>query len=138
MKQLNLIPRKNLECGGSLQNSRKEKRVLSKNRPIHLVLKARKRTLFENRDFINRTLKRQVRTFNHKILSWSVQKNHIHILLRIYDRKSYVRFIRAFTGLIARKLGRGIWKFRPYSRVLSWGREIENVSNYIFRNEMEV
>ncbi|MAV91421.1 MAG: hypothetical protein CL676_08355 [Bdellovibrionaceae bacterium] len=138
MKQLNLMPKPSLECGGSLKNSRKQRRILCSKRPLHLVLKSKKKSLFKSRDFIRRTLNRQGEKFNHRILTWSVQKDHIHILLRISDRQNYIKFIRAFTGLLARKLGRGIWKFRPFTRVLSWGRETWNVNNYIFRNEMEV
>ncbi|HAG92381.1 MAG TPA: hypothetical protein DCL41_10935 [Bdellovibrionales bacterium] len=138
IKQLDLIPKPNLECGGSLENSRKQKRTLSSKKPMHLVLKANKITLFRNRDFIQRTLHKQSQKFGHRILTWSVQRNHIHLLIRIWDRNSYIKFIRALTGLIARKLGRGLWKFRPFTRVLSWGREIWNVNNYIFKNEMEV
>ncbi|MAV91468.1 MAG: hypothetical protein CL676_08595 [Bdellovibrionaceae bacterium] len=138
MKQLHLLPKPNLESGGSLLNTRHQKRTLCSKRPLHLVLKSNKNTLFGNRNFIQKTLKKQSKTFNHQILSWSVQRNHIHILIRICDRSSYLKFIRAFTGLLARKLGRGLWKFRPFTKVLSWGREIENVSSYIFQNEMEV
>ncbi len=138
MRQLDLIPKPNLECGGSLQNTRKGKRILSSKRPIHLVLKAHKNNLFRNRDFVQQTMENQARNFDHTVLTWSVQKNHIHILLRISSREMYVRFIRAFSGLVARKLGRGLWKVRPFTKVLSWGRETWNVNNYIFKNEMEV
>ncbi|HAG91553.1 MAG TPA: hypothetical protein DCL41_06760 [Bdellovibrionales bacterium] len=138
MKQLSLIPKPNLECGESLQNSGKQKRILSSRRPTHLVLKAHKNTLFKHRNFIQQTLEKQAANFHHKLLTWSVQKDHIHLLIRFFDRLSYIKFIRALTGLIARKLGRGLWKFRPYTKVLSWGRETWNVNNYIFRNELEV
>ncbi len=138
MTQLNLLPKPNLECGGSLKNTRKGKRTLSSKRPVHLVLKSSKSTLFKNRDFIQKTMNRQAKTFNHRIYTWSIQKNHIHVLIRFHNRASYIKFIRSFTGLIARKLGRGLWKWRPFTKVLSWGREMWNVNNYIFRNEMEV
>ncbi|MAQ37150.1 MAG: hypothetical protein CMO21_07985 [Thioclava sp.] len=138
MKQLNLIPQPSLEMGGSLNNTRNQKRVLSSQRPIHLVLKSNKNHLFKNRDFIQRTIKKQTKNFRHQIQSMSIQKNHIHILIRIADRSSYIKYIRALTGLIARKLGKGMWKFRPFTKVLTWGREIKNVNTYIFRNEMEV
>ncbi|HAG91543.1 MAG TPA: hypothetical protein DCL41_06710 [Bdellovibrionales bacterium] len=138
MKQLNLIPPPRLECGGSLQNTRKHKRVLCSKRPLHLVLKANRNTLFKNREFIHQTLKTQAKKFGHKLQSRSVQKNHIHVLMQISSRLEYLKFIRALTGLIARKLGRGIWKFRPYTKILSWGREIKNVTGYILQNELEV
>ncbi|MAV92018.1 MAG: hypothetical protein CL676_11415 [Bdellovibrionaceae bacterium] len=138
MKQTSLLPQPNLECGGSLKNTRKQQRTLSSKRPTHLVLKANRSTLFKNRDFIQRTMDRQARKFHHRILTSSIQKNHIHILIRFFDRASYIKFIRALTGLLARKLGRGLWKFRPFTKVLTWGRETWNVNNYIFKNEMEV
>tara|TARA_Y100001935_G_C17206022_1_gene457596 strand:- start:196 stop:726 length:531 start_codon:yes stop_codon:yes gene_type:complete len=138
MKQLQLLPKPKMECGGSLNNTRKQQRTLSSKKPLHLVLKANKNTLFKNRDFIQRTMDRQANRFGHRVFTWSVQRNHIHILLRISKRENYNKFIRAFTGLMARKLGRGLWKLRPFTKILSWGRESWNVNNYIFRNEMEV
>ncbi|MAV92470.1 MAG: hypothetical protein CL676_13710 [Bdellovibrionaceae bacterium] len=140
MKQLRLIPKPKLSNGGSLQNTRQTQRILSHRKPIHLVLKSKKtHNLFRHRSGIQNLLINQAHKFNITLHTWSIQKDHVHISLKIPNRESYIKFIRAFTGLMARKLGKGLWTQRPFTRVLSGSqKDFWNLNNYIFRNEMEV
>ncbi len=139
MKQLNLIGKPSLQFGGNF-DQRHRLRTLCSRRPVHLTLKSqRKYSLFKNREEIRMIIFKQAKKFGIKVYSWSIQKDHIHLAIQILGRDAYKKWIRAVTGLIARLLGKGIWKFRPFTRVLSgFGRELRNLNNYIFRNEMEV
>ena len=141
MKQLSLIEKPSLEFGGALDiDFKKEIRTLSGKYLTHLVLKSTgKRSLFHHRKFIRQTIFRQAELSGVKVFGLSVQDDHIHHALQYPSRQAYNRFVRAVTGLVARKLGRGIWKYRPYSRVLtSWGKPAQNLRAYIEKNELEI
>lgn len=139
MKQLSLIPSPNPYCGGSLNNTRQTKRVLSSKRPIHLVLKSRNPShLFKNRLWLKSLAAKHAVKFGIQMYASSVQQDHIHFCIKIPNRMSYIGFIRTFTGLVARRLGKGVWKFRPFTRIATWGREFRGLMNYLFRNDMEV
>ncbi len=139
MKQLNLLEKPSLQFGGSF-DQRHRTRTLCSRRPVHLTLKSQKRfSLFRSREEIRKIIFKQAKKFGIKIYSWSIQKDHIHLAIQVLNRDAYKKWIRAVTGLIARLLGKGIWKFRPFTRVLSgFGKELRNLNNYIFRNELEV
>ncbi len=139
MKQLNLLDKPSLSFGGSF-DQRHRLRTLCSKKPVHLTLKSQKRfSLFKSREKIRKIIFKQAKKLGIKIYSWSIQKDHIHLAIQILSREAYKKWIRAVTGLIARLLGKGVWKFRPFTRVLSgFGRELRNLNNYLFRNELEV
>ena len=73
-----------------------------------------------------------------RIFSLSIQEDHIHHAICFQNRRDYNRFVRAVTGLLSRKFGRGLWRYRPYTRVTEWGRDSKNLMAYIHQNELEV
>lgn len=140
MQQLKLFKEKQkVVHGGSLvQGKRISKRPLSTKRPIHLVLKAKPEfDLRCNKDIIKYLSEKYADHNRIQVYSMSVQKDHVHYCLRISCEKSYRGFVRSLTGMISRKLGKGIWKYRPYTRVGSWGRDFKGIKNYILQNELE-
>ncbi len=139
MKQLSLIPKPQLACGGSLNNTRHSKRTLCSRRPIHLVLKTKNSTsLFKSRLVIKSLASKYAKQFGIKVYASSVQRDHIHFVIKIAGRISYIRFIRSLTGQLARRFGKGLFKFRPFTRLGTWGREFKDLLDYLFRNDMEV
>lgn len=139
MKQLNLIPKPNLSGGGSLINTRHSKRVLSSKLPMHLVLTVKKgRDLFKRRLWVKSLLQSHAAKFGIKVYASSIQRDHLHLIVKIPNRRNYVGFIRAVTGVMARKIGKGIWHLRPFTRVTSWGRDFRQLLDYLFKNDMEV
>lgn len=139
MIQLSLIPKPSLACGGSLNNTRQSQRILSFKRPIHLVLKTRlHRNLFKNRLMIKAKVAKYAEHFDIKVYASSVQRDHVHLAIKIPNRESYTRFIRTLTGILARTLGKGLWIFRPFTKIGTWGKEFRNLMDYLFRNDMEV
>jgi len=52
-------------------------------------------------------------------------------------RKEYNAFIRSLTGLLARKLGKGLWALLPFSRVAQWGKPFRALQKYLEQNRLE-
>jgi REP element-mobilizing transposase RayT len=100
------------EFGGSLLvGKRKTQRPLSTKMPIHLVLKSSHSRLFRPDDLrLAHLFKKEARRFGIKVYDFAVNWNHIHFLIQIPSRESYVRFIRAVTSgivvVLSHKFGR--------------------------------
>lgn len=141
MQQLKFFPDKTrLVHGGTLaqKSQRKLERTLSNKRPIHLVLKANpEHNLRQNKILIEKLSNRYASQNKITIYSSSVQKDHIHYCLKIECKESYKKFIRSLTGILSRKLGKGLWKHPPYTRIGSWGRDFNGIKRYILQNELE-
>ena len=139
MKQLSLLKKEKTEHGGSLTHTKRHTfKPLHSKKIIHLVLKTENRILFKNKKVILEVLKRQEKLSGVKIYKLSVQHNHIHHALVFSDRSQYKRYVRAVTGILARYFGRGVWKYRPYTKVVEWGRQWKSLKAYIEMNELEV
>lgn len=139
-KQMSLLKKPAKEFGGSLlAGKRKTARTLDSRKPVHFVLKSKKTIhLTLHRKALRQLLNRYAKQFGIKVYSESVQKDHWHFCLKITNRYLYRAFIRALTGTIARKLGKGLWVQRPFSRIVTWGRDFFTVLDYILLNECEV
>jgi REP element-mobilizing transposase RayT len=139
-RQMNFFKKTENQFGGSLiLGKRKTARVLDSRKPIHFVLKSQKSIqLHSNRRQLRQLLFRFAKKFGVKIHSESVQKDHWHFCIQITNRTLYRSFIRALTGTIALKFGKGLWIQRPFSRIVTWGRDFLNVLDYILLNECEV
>jgi hypothetical protein len=158
-RQMNFFKKTENQFGGSLiLGKRKTARVLDTRKPIHFVLKSQKSVqLHSNRRLLRQLLFCFAKKFGVKVYSESVQKDHWvqrapsalvyerssfrdpwHFCIQITNRALYRSFIRALTGTIALKLGKGLWIQRPFSRIVTWGRDFLNVLDYILLNECEV
>ena len=141
MKQLSLIPKKEKDFhGGQLnQKKRKVRRPLSRKKSIHLVLKCHKKlSLFENKKLLQVLIKKYGQRFCLKVYEISIQHDHIHFLVRIPNRENYIKFIRSLTGQMAKKLGKGLFKFLPFTRIVDWGAAYRKVQAYLQKNEDEI
>ena len=156
---------KGLTCGGTLRKKRKGRkaRPLSTKEPLHVVFKINRRRLrFGNlRSPKNFALAKGVcqqyaRKFFIKIEQVSIQGDHCHLLLRTSRRSNFHFFFRVVAGQIAQRLenegllkpvtdtpkgackkGTGLWKYRPFSRVVRGWRAFKIVRDYIQLNEKE-
>ncbi|MBN1115544.1 MAG: transposase, partial [Oligoflexia bacterium] len=99
---------------------------------------------------IRNTINRQAELFNIKLYNFSINSNHIHLLMKLQYRDSYGKFIRGLTGTIARialgakkgnarinELVKKFWDTRPYSKIVQWGRHYFNTFYYVFENSLE-
>ena len=116
--------------------------------------KLRRRSLRASQEFAL-TLKliaRYAAKFFVKIERSSVQKDHIHLLIRSSRRSLLQNFFRVLAGQIAQRFEMegwlnvtdtpgaegGLWLMRPFSRVVRGYRAYKIVVKYIWLNEMEV
>lgn len=147
MKQKELFSEKtSREYGGSLsQNSGKRKiaRPLAFSKPMHLVIKsskARGKLAFSPTDQKTKLLIQKMgQRFGVRIYSAAQNWNHIHLVIRVKSRTSYRSFIRALTGamVLLKKAEKGFFDLMPYTKIASWGRQFENLKNYVYKNELQ-
>lgn len=84
--------------------------------------------------------------FSITIEKQSINSNHLHLLLRAKTKDDLSGFLKALSGLIVRKvtgsqkgnsLKAKFWDQRPFSRIVSFGRDFRNVVKYIGMNMNE-
>ena len=75
--------------------------------------------------------------FGIRLYDQAVNHDHLHFVLKISGRREYAQFIRALTGFLARKLGKGLWKVLPFTRIASWGRDFQRLKAYLCQNREE-
>ena len=153
--------------GGTLRQKAagRGRRPLSSREPLHLVLKARKEKIkyglrtWKRYALIHYLLGRYSARFFVKVEQVSIQGDHIHLLIRTTRRSNYQSFFRVFSGQIAQRFQKeglltmtdtpqmqaqiggtrekGLWRYRPFSRVVRGWRAYQIVRNYVQLNEKE-
>lgn len=103
--------------------------------------------------FIRQCVQKQAQRSGLRVYHFVNVGNHLHLVVRIHDRRRYRIFIRSLTGLIARKvLGveRGkagsaskktracFWLKRPFTRIASWGADYNGLGRYLLKNARQV
>ncbi len=124
--------------GGSLakKGKRKQARPIDINKPIHLVLRSKENRLFRSMLYVEYYTQNFADQFDVKIYRMATVSNHIHLLVKFNSKECYIRFIRALTGSLAKKLNTK-WECLPYTRVVTWGREFDAVKKYVTLNMLE-
>jgi len=155
-----------LSFGGALQTGRrKSARLFDSKRALHVVLRSSRCTgpqsLIKFERKISQVLNDQCARHGVKIYARANAGNHLHLVLKAPSRRTLRCFLRAITGLIARKVtGRergearsktlsptnkasqkriagSFWDARPFSRVVEWGQDFAKVQNYLHLNRVE-
>ena len=147
--------------GGTLRQKRagRGRRPLSTKDYLHVVFKVRRTklrrgSLRTNQEFalVEKLIARYAAKFFIKISQKSVQKDHIHLLIRTTRRSAFHHFFRVLAGQIAQQFEKeglfkvtdtpgaeeGLWLLRPFSRVVRGYRAYRIVVKYIQLNELEV
>jgi hypothetical protein len=139
-RQMNFFKKTETQSGGTVGvGKRKTARILDSRKPIHFVLKSNKSIqLHLHSRQLRMLLFHFAKKFGVKVYKESVQKDHWHFCIKITNRTLYRSFIRALSGTIALKLGKGLWTQRPFSRIVTWGRDLFNVLDYILLNDCEI
>ncbi len=132
--------------GGTLRY-RKLLRTIEDKKALHLILSCGlNRQGFSLRTYvslINAYILKFSSLFQVKIYKLSVNSNHIHILLKVRDRDAFKRFIRSVSASIAVSIKAQydyegpFWQDRPFTRVVTWGREYSGIKEYILLNFKE-
>jgi len=154
--------KKQLAFGGSLlKNSHaKVARPLSSKQALHIVLRSEyasgPHSMLKSERVIQNTLLKMGRKHGVKVYRVANAGNHLHLLVRYTKRRGLQNFLRGSTGLIARKMmGRergpaldnesapthstkkSFWTQRPFTRIVSWGRDFDSTLAYIKLNTLE-
>lgn len=132
-------------CGGqAMAGKRKSQRPLSTKSPIHLILESDcSRVFHPGNKSLNNLIRTTAKTFHIHIYDVAINWSHIHFLIQIRERQDYVRFIRALTSLLttaitkARPRIKKVFTLRPFTRLIKWGLNFFNVTNYLAINQME-
>ena len=151
MKQLNLFQEniKYIHGGTKTIGHRKEKRPLSTKHAIHLVLKSKKafgdRSFLRHRKAIGGILATYAEKYGVAIKDSVNMGNHIHLKIKIAERKAFANFLRTVTALIARlvtaatkahRFGR-FWDGIPFTRILKTSFEEFGLRGYFAANRVE-
>jgi REP element-mobilizing transposase RayT len=126
--------------GALLKNSHaKCRRPIETKLPLHLVLKSDKSLmrLPKNFGFVDRTVMDACKKHGIRIYEYANAGNHLHILIRVTNRRLWAAFIRELTGRIAYRL-KFKWEQRPFTRIVGgWRKAFQGMKQYIEYNGME-
>jgi len=155
MRQLGFIFQNDYkkEFGGSLlHGKRKSARPLSTKNPIHLILKCSGKRIFSPIDRkLENLIRHQAHKYGIKIYEIALNWSHVHLLINLPSRDAYVAFIRTVTslivsfvskaqGIVSKSKGldlKSIFDLRPYTKILSWGKQFQTVVEYVELNTLE-
>lgn len=134
--------------GGTWCTKRKFRvaRPLSTKAPIHLILKstqAKGRLSFStptNRKLILALLMKTSRKWGVQVIQFANVGNHLHLMIKLGNLRTYKPFICALTGGIPRHLkwrGGKFWNYRPFTRVVQGLRALLTLRDYLVVNQLE-
>ncbi len=121
---------------------------------MHLVVKSTlargEWALTRHRQLVHSITHRLSRRFGVRVLQMAVVSNHLHLHIKLGNRYTYAKFIRAWTAALAMGITkvsrtnkpqalreRGFWDRRPWTRILTTFTEIKSLMGYLARNVLE-
>lgn len=126
--------------------------------------RANKFTAHANRSPVEEIITATSKRYGIRLYKMAICGNHIHLIIRSKRRWLYRAFIAVVTGLIAQHImrqqsfkifmlskrkefagegvppqekGQAFWQHRPFSRIISWGRDYQKCLEYLTRNTLE-
>jgi len=159
-QQLKLFPKSwissHFAFGASLLkgSNPKKSRPFRAKLPLHVVMKSSKavgeRSLLRFNQDVERILDIQAKRHHVQIHGAANAGNHLHLVIQAVSPEYLAAFLKSIAGRIAQMIeGKAkeqsreafhskFWDSRPYSRIVSWGREFKNVCRYIGINSTEI
>ncbi len=148
------IQKSKFEFGGSLLNRAQNRhaRPVSSREPMHVILKSSQAvgrwSLGHSKHIrlIRKIIESACARYGVKLMQYSNNCSHLHMLLKFPSKAGYLRFIRAISCSIAMlvtgakknaRLSKPFWDHRPYTRVLRGLRALQIVRRYIHLNSLE-
>lgn len=109
MRKIPSLKKRRSEHGGSFSvKSRRSRRPLNTDNPVHLVLRSEiafgERSLKRNRRIVLRTLFKFSKRFKVKVYEKAVCSNHIHCVVKAPNRRAMQNFFRVFAGQVAQEI----------------------------------
>jgi REP element-mobilizing transposase RayT len=166
-KQFELFKRDLRFFGGQLLHGRRRgQRPLSIKEAIHLVLRSSWAWSVNsflkphNKHAIEKIIAATAEKYGVRIYNKAIASNHVHLMVRIHSRPLYKTFIRVLAGKVASHVmknqsfklfrrtlrgdppeiqgkGQAFWQFRPFTRLLHWGRDFKKCCDYLKQNTLE-
>lgn len=128
MKQLTLLKEK--KCA-----KRKVARAISLRGANHIVLKTNKHVLRKQASTVRHLIRETQDRFGIKIRALSVMSNHLHLVIKVSNRKQFADGLRFLAGQIALKIsGTKLWSARAWSRPLKFGKDMATAEIYVWKN----
>ena len=138
---------KSAKCFGGelLTNKRKSKRPLSPNLPLHLVLRSTSKIVFSPHNFRLEKLIHQIANeSNIRIYEFAINWSHLHFVILAKTREDYNYFVRVLSSKLAMAIQKSqtikakkLFALRPFTRILTWGRDFKNARAYMILNQKE-
>lgn len=117
----------------------------------------------KNLQTITRLIEGIARKFHVKVYRYAIVGNHIHMMIGFYSHEQYKSYLRLLCGQIASHVmgrqsfenfrkalvkkwgdtsetqgkGQQFFQFRPYTRLINWGRDFRGCVRYLRRNFLE-
>ena len=147
--------KRQLPFGGSLcgKSHPKGKRSISTRLPMHVVIRSEKargersmRASAERMRRVDAIVRGEAKRFGVRVIEFSNVGNHCHMLLKAFNRRLFISFLRSMTSRLARLLtgarrGRPaegkFWDFRPFTRVVESHRGYRIARDYVLKNRLE-
>lgn len=136
--------------GGSLlKGNPKMARPLDSKMPIHLVLRAEKSLMRLPHTFgkVNVAVASACKRHGVTLYKYANVGNHLHLLIRLSQRRRWAAFIRELCGRVAQlaqslggkmKAADRFWKCRPFTRIVrGWTRAFKLAKDYVELNILE-
>ena len=150
--------------GGSLLKGShaKTKRPFRPHLALHVVLKMNpkicdesdpkiftRKSLFVFMNEVDSVLQEQSRRHKIRVYGAANSGNHLHLVIQAPSKVHLNSFLRAFSGRVAQivqgeKIEKSrksfkemFWEARPYSRLVSWGKDFKGLLRYIGINVTE-
>lgn len=152
MRQQKLFPAQAKAHGGTLYRKRKGRgpRPLATRSTMHLVLRSSRAqgdwSFVAHKAKIQEITEHFCRKHAVRLSSLANVGNHLHLHLRLTNRRTYNAFIRALTAAIAmavtgasrwKPLEEKFWDYRPFTRIVQGLRAYLNLRDYIQINQLE-
>lgn len=146
------LPKVSKEYGGAInKGKRKVARPFDSKKPLHVTLrslKARGRYSLlniQNKVWIEKLVRALGQKWNVRIQEYANSGNHLHIAVYARSRSDFQAFLRILAGQVSMHVWGGkkgdangkFWDSIPYTRIVSWGRELLKVRKYIVLNNLE-
>lgn len=131
VKQLSLLREKKYA-------KRKVARAISLRGANHVVLKTNKHILRKNAPKLRALIRETQDRFGVKIRALSIMSNHVHLVIKVSNRKQFADGLRFLAGMIALKIAKTkLWTQRAWSRPLKVRKDISTTEIYVWNNAIK-
>jgi hypothetical protein len=80
-----------------------------------------------------------IRVLSSQVASHVMKRNKFEVFRKSLSSSSSGDACKYYTKAMSETqgLGQAFWQFRPFSRVLDWGRDFKGCCNYVLKNKLE-